>query len=64
VARGFEREVEVPQSDIAFKVWSRAPTFWRKLRCEVPAPNKKGAGKSRFIILFLKCSLLRNIGRD
>src|SRR5258708_4449135 len=25
VARGFEREVEVPQSDIAFKVWSRPP---------------------------------------
>jgi hypothetical protein len=25
VARGFEREVEVPQSDIVFKVWSRPP---------------------------------------
>ena len=25
VARGFEREVEVPQSDIAFEVWSRPP---------------------------------------
>src|SRR5258706_15149861 len=25
VARGFEREVEVPQSDIEFKVWSRPP---------------------------------------
>jgi hypothetical protein len=25
VGRGFEREVEVPQSDIVFKVWSRPP---------------------------------------
>jgi hypothetical protein len=25
VARGFEREVEVPQSDIVRKVWSRPP---------------------------------------
>jgi hypothetical protein len=25
VARGFEREVEVPQSDIVSKVWSRPP---------------------------------------
>ncbi len=25
VARGFEREVEVPQSDIVAKVWSRPP---------------------------------------
>ena len=25
VARGFEREVEVPQSDIDFEVWSRPP---------------------------------------
>jgi hypothetical protein len=25
VARGFEREVEVPQSDIVLKVWSRPP---------------------------------------
>lgn len=25
VARGFEREVEVPQSDNAFEVWSRPP---------------------------------------
>jgi hypothetical protein len=25
VARGFEREVEVPQSDIASEVWSRPP---------------------------------------
>jgi hypothetical protein len=25
VARGFEREVEVPQSDIVVKVWSRPP---------------------------------------
>ncbi|HTB93478.1 MAG TPA: hypothetical protein VK728_11650 [Candidatus Sulfotelmatobacter sp.] len=25
LARGFEREVEVPQSDIAYKVWSRPP---------------------------------------
>jgi len=25
VARGFEREVELPQSDIAFEVWSRPP---------------------------------------
>jgi hypothetical protein len=25
VARGFEREIEVPQSDIEFKVWSRPP---------------------------------------
>lgn len=25
VARGFEREVEAPQPDIAFEVWSRPP---------------------------------------
>ena len=25
VARGFEREVELPQSDIVLKVWSRPP---------------------------------------
>lgn len=25
VARGFEREVEIPQSDIVAKVWSRPP---------------------------------------
>jgi hypothetical protein len=25
VARGFEREVELPQSDIVVKVWSRPP---------------------------------------
>ena len=25
LARGFEREVEVPPSDIVFKVWSRPP---------------------------------------
>ena len=25
VARGFEREVEIPQSDIVSKVWSRPP---------------------------------------
>jgi hypothetical protein len=25
LARGFERDVEVPQSDIVFKVWSRPP---------------------------------------
>jgi hypothetical protein len=25
VARGFEREVEVPQSDLVLKVWSRPP---------------------------------------
>jgi len=25
VARGFERDVELPQSDIAFTIWSRPP---------------------------------------